>query len=195
MGTRTLVWEDLRVMGQSTSTPVIAVAGVPARVKRTRANDIGFYVRDADEDVPTNLAWMLKTATEVELLRKLVDAGQVTIDDPTVPTACFVAGCTSEDVDGRGPIRTTDGREMPACTPHWTAVFEILGEQDRDGYAYLDDHLEQVIEMSSDRVLREFCAVCGGRRGNHDLAKHNEYEQREAERERREEAARGDRQS
>lgn len=42
---------------------------------------------------------------------------------------CFISGCDNNDVDQRGRIATRDGSHYHACTPHWEAIFGILGRQ------------------------------------------------------------------
>jgi hypothetical protein len=42
---------------------------------------------------------------------------------------CLIYGCTSDEIDQRGPIFLRDGGMHKACVEHWKAIFRILGEQ------------------------------------------------------------------
>lgn len=47
-----------------------------------------------------------------------------------LPDGCGIAGCLDpHPPDERGPMFTTDGAIHRLCTPHWEAVFNILGVQ------------------------------------------------------------------
>jgi hypothetical protein len=177
MGTRVLDWNGLLALARPRLTSaqrVITMGGVPARVKPHRGYDVGFYVHKLDTDAPDQ--WSLRKDEGMAVLRALVEAGQVTVDDPDEPARCFMAGCRDDRIDGRGPIRMVDGRELPACTPHWDALFDVLDGQadNRDSY---DDHLEQAV-TGAGRVVREVCGVCGGGRRAHDRDKHDIYDAR-----------------
>src|SRR5438874_162516 len=134
MGTRVLDWNGLIDVAERRNTAgrLITVAGVPARVRPHLAVDAGFYVSTADEDGPY---WALRSREEMQLLRFLVEAGQVVVDDDEDPWRmtewqtrleagehCFVGGCSSPDVDQRGPIVDTNGRMHLACPDHWAAI-------------------------------------------------------------------------
>lgn len=42
---------------------------------------------------------------------------------------CFIAGCTSTDIDQRGPVRLRGGGMRKACVEHWEGVFRVLGAE------------------------------------------------------------------
>lgn len=187
MATRALDWNGLLTLVNDNRSFQATLAGVPVRVKRHRGTDIGFYVynaADADGEDPIERRWSLRAGQEVVLLRALVEAGQLTIDDPDAPAQCGFAGCADTRIDGRGPVRTVAGEAFDACTEHWEAAHIVIGRQDRDEFAYLDDHLEQVVNFDG-RVMRESCTVCGGGRGAHRVGAHNDYEQQQREMEAR----------
>lgn len=151
MSTRVLTWNDLATLADRRRDPaerVIAVAGLPARVKPSFATDAGFYVHSLAEDYADE-KWALKLREHMLLLRQLVDAGLVTIDDDVDPwrtaewggllqdtsRGCFIAGCTAGpgDIDIRGPVFDDRRRMHKACTPHWEGVMGVLGAQDPAG--------------------------------------------------------------
>lgn len=86
MTARVLDWLELCEVAGRRNPPerVIQVATVPAQVKKSRMTDCGFEVRSPDD---AELPWMLRTERELVLLRALVDAGQVTIEDPAPAVA------------------------------------------------------------------------------------------------------------
>lgn len=149
MTLRVLQWNDLCILGDRRTPPeqrVITLAGVPARLKPSRANDIGFHViSNADDAHRLDRRWELKSDLDMVLLRKLVDAGQVTTDDDQdewrlaewhrlladETRGCFVSGCIATDIDERGPVIDDDGRMHKACARHWEGIYSVLGEDDR----------------------------------------------------------------
>lgn len=144
MPTRVLSWNDLlRVAERRNPTDrVIAIAGIPARVVPHLAVEAGFYVRTLDED-RQDAYWSLRKADQMVLLRALVEAGAVTIDDDEDPwrlvewgqlladtsRGCFVGGCGDRHIDARGPVIDDRKRMHKACIPHWEGVHAVLGRQ------------------------------------------------------------------
>ena len=183
MGTRVLDWAGLVRVAQRRDTAgrLITIAGIPARVRPHLAVDAGFYVCTPDEDGPY---WALRSREEMQLLRFLVEAGEVATDDEEDPwrlsewrhrldngERCFVAGCGSPDVDQRGPIVDTDGRMHLACPAHWEAITAVLGRQSTEN----PDVVEIRTHESTDPV-RVMCAICGADETvPHDGAAHDAY--------------------
>lgn len=85
MSRRVLSWVDLaEIAVKYAGEPdrrAISLAGVPARVKKSLATDAGFYVHSLDQQY-ADTKWALKLREHMLLLRQLVDAGQVTIEEP-----------------------------------------------------------------------------------------------------------------
>jgi len=134
MGTKILDWNGLVTVAEQTNPQDrrISFAGLPAVVQPHRGTDIGFYVKTAAVGSDRlDGYWSLKKEAELVLLREMVTAGKVTVEDPTVPDRCAIAGCPSTDVDLRGPVHLTDGSEQLVCAAHWTALFAVVGELDR----------------------------------------------------------------
>lgn len=118
----------------------ITLAGLPATVVPSRANDVGLIVRTEAED-HLDAEWQLRKESDLVLLRQLVAAGQVTIDDDEDPfrlgewnglladtsRGCFLVGCKRTDMDERGPVHDDKGRIHKACTGHWEAIHGLIG--------------------------------------------------------------------
>lgn len=82
IGRRALDWNGLVDMVKLPPPErLVEIAGVPARVVKHLSTDVGFYVRTVDEDAG-DAYWSLRTREEMRLLRQLVEAGAVTVEDP-----------------------------------------------------------------------------------------------------------------
>jgi hypothetical protein len=46
-----------------------------------------------------------------------------------LPEVCLFQGCSSDDIDQRGPVFLRDGSIHKACVEHWEPIFRVLGEQ------------------------------------------------------------------
>lgn len=130
MPTRVLDWNGLLGAARPPAGSVISVAGIPARVKRRLTNDVGVIVYGLDEEAGPDESWSLRKGQDLILLRALVDAGAVTIDDPDAPFECFITGCPSVEVSPRGHVHTIDGRLHVPCDAHWTAIMTVIGALD-----------------------------------------------------------------
>lgn len=156
MPTRVLTWIDLVKVAErkNPADRVIAVAGLPARVVPHLSTDVGFYVRTLHDEYQDE-RWSLRSIEHMLLLRQLVDAGQVTIDDDEdvwrtaewdallrdTGRGCFVGGCMASpnDIDIRGPVFDDRQRMHKACTPHWEGLMGVLGAQHPAGAVDLDE--------------------------------------------------------
>lgn len=173
MGIRVLDWEGLRRVAQrpSAADKRITLAGLPAEVTRSRGTDIGFYVRTPADDYAADEHWALRTERELILLRQLVGAGQVTVDDDEdedpwrlkewqarldAYERCFIASCANGDIDPRGPVYDREGRMHLACSAHWEGIHGVLGEQN----AAAPDTVE-IVQFGIEEPVRVMCAICG----------------------------------
>jgi hypothetical protein len=156
MPTRVLDWNGLVRVAQRRDPVdrIVAIGGIPARVVPHLATDAGFYVRTLDEE-RQDTYWSLRKAGDLVLLRALVDAGLVTVDDDEdvwrtaewdallrdTSRGCFIAGCTAgpDDIDIRGPVFDDRHRMHKACTPHWEGLMGTLGGQHPAGSVDLDE--------------------------------------------------------
>lgn len=131
MGRRVLDWNGLVRVAERRNPPdrLIWLHELPARVVPHLAVNAGFYVRTSYEGAGDDY-WSLRTAAEIVLLRQLVEAGAVTIDDPDLPASCFVTGCTAALAENAHTVHTNDGRVHQACFGHWSGIFMLLGRQD-----------------------------------------------------------------
>lgn len=148
MPVRPLDWNGLVALAQQVRPEdrVITVAGLPARVKRSLATDAGFYVHSLAED-HADEKWSLKTREHMLLLRQLVDAGQVGVDEGdgnealarawgrllAEDSGCYVAGCRApkEYIAIEGPVWTSTGGMLKACYAHRESAVQVLALNDR----------------------------------------------------------------
>lgn len=171
MSTRTLDWYDLVLVAQRRNSidRVITVGGIPAHVKSHLSVDAGFYVHSLED--AGDEKWSLRTREEMRLLRLLAEQGLVTIDDNVdrwrlrewetlladATRGCYVAGCTSTDIDERGPVFDDRKRMHKACPGHWEGVYAVLGAQQ----AANNPETYEIVRFGSDEPVRTGCVVCG----------------------------------